>query len=192
LQAREWAFSILRMVRFPKLPFPVKQVNPFCEVRRSPIHGMGVFASRHIRKGTRIIEYVGELIDKDESNRRGLELFEQSKKTGGAAVYIFELNETHDLDGDKSYNDARLINHSCDPNAEMVNEDNHLWLFALRDILPGEEITFDYGYDIEHFMDHPCRCGTSKCVGFIVSQAQWPKLKRALRKRSGKKNTKLA
>ena len=180
------------MVRFPKIPSPVKHVNPFCEVRRSPIHGMGVFASRSIRKGTRIIEYIGELIDKEESNRRGLELLDESRKTGGAAVYIFDLNEEHDLDGNKPYNDARLINHSCDPNSEMVNEDDHLWLFALRDILPGEEITFDYGYDIEHFMDHPCRCGTSKCVGFIVSREQWPQLKRALRKRSGKRITQTA
>ena len=180
------------MFRFPKLPRPVKQVNAFCEIRRSPIHGLGVFSSRSIRKGTRMIEYIGELIDKEESNRRGLELFEESQKTGGASVYIFDLNESNDLDGNKPYNDARLINHSCEPNAEMVNEDDHLWLFALRDIRPGEEITFDYGYDLEHFMDHPCRCGTAGCVGYIVSREQWPALKRALRKRSRKPVTKSA
>ncbi len=66
------AISILPMVRYPKRPLPVKQSNAFCEVRKSPIHGMGVFASRRIRKGTRIIEYIGERIDKEESNRRGL------------------------------------------------------------------------------------------------------------------------
>jgi len=147
---------------------------------------MGVFASRRIRKGTRIIEYLGERIDKEESNRRGLELFEQAKQTGGASVYIFDLNLKWDLDGDKPYNDARLINHSCDPNSEMVNEDDRLFLFALRDILPGEEITFDYGYDIEHFLDHPCRCGAPGCVGYIVSRAQWPQLKRRLRNRARK------
>lgn len=174
------------MVRYPKTPAPVKQVNPFCEIRRSPIHGMGVFSSRKIRKGTRILQYVGELIDKEESNRRGLALFEEARKTGGASVYIFELNDECDLDGNKPYNDARLINHSCDPNAEMVNEDDELWLFALRDILPGEEITFDYGYDIEHFLDHPCRCGSDNCIGYIVSRSQWPLLKRKLRKRSAK------
>jgi len=146
-----------------------------------------MFAIRKIRKGTRIIEYVGELVDKDESNRRGLELFEKSRQTGGASVYIFDLNEKWDLDGDKSYNDARLINHSCDPNAEMVNEDDRLFLFALRDILPEEEITFDYGYDIEHFLDHPCRCGTPQCVGYIVSRSQWPLLKRKLRRSRARK-----
>lgn len=171
------------MVRYPKKPLPVKQSNAFCEIRKSPIHGQGVFASRKIRKGTRIIEYVGERIDKEESNRRGLELFEESRKTGGASVYIFDLNKKWDLDGNKPYNDARLINHSCEPNCEMVNEDDHLWLHSLRDILPGEEITFDYGYDIEHFLDHPCRCGTPACVGYIVSRSQWPQLKRRLRGR---------
>lgn len=146
-----------------------------------------MFAIRKIRKGTRIIEYVGELVDKEESNRRGLELFEKSRQTGGASVYIFDLNDKWDLDGDKSYNDARLINHSCDPNAEMVNEDDRLFLFALRDILPEEEITFDYGYDIEHFLDHPCRCGTPQCVGYIVSRSQWPLLKRKLRRSRARK-----
>jgi len=170
------------MVKYPRHPGMVKQVNPFCEIRQSPIHGRGVFASRKIRKGTRILEYIGEKIDKEESNRRGLALFAESQETGGASVYIFDLNEEWDLDGDKSYNDARLINHSCEPNCEMVNEDDQLWLFALREIRSGEEISFDYGYDIEHFMDHPCRCGKDACVGYIVSQAQWPELKRALRK----------
>jgi SET domain-containing protein len=179
------------MVKYPRRPIAVKQVNPFCEVRRSPIHGRGVFASRNIRKGTRVIQYIGELIDKEESNRRGLELFEESQTTGGASVYIFDLNEHWDLDGNKEYNDARLINHSCEPNAEMVNEEDELWLFALRDILPGEEITFDYGYDLEHFMDHPCECGKPSCVGYIVSQSQWKKLKRRLKGR-GRKKGKLA
>jgi SET domain-containing protein len=175
------------MLSSSRRPRLVKPVNAFCEIRRSPIHGQGMFAIRKIRKGTRIIEYVGELVDKEESNRRGLELFEKSRQTGGASVYIFDLNDKWDLDGDKSYNDARLINHSCDPNAEMVNEDDRLFLFALRDILPEEEITFDYGYDIEHFLDHPCRCGTPQCVGYIVSRSQWPLLKRKLRRSRARK-----
>ena len=170
------------MVRFPRRPNLVKEVNPFCEVRQSPIHGRGVFASRKIRKGTRIIQYVGEMIDKEESNRRGLALLEESKKTGGAAVYIFDLNDEWDLDGNKEYNDARLINHSCEPNAEMVNEEDELWLYALRDILKGEEISFDYGYDIEHFLEHPCRCGSNSCVGFIVASTDRDKLRKRLRR----------
>lgn len=160
---------------------PAQLVNAFCEIRFSPIHGRGIFSRRRIPKGVKMIEYRGELIDKAESNRRGLELFEKSKETGGASVYIFTLNETHDLDGNKPWNPARLINHSCDPNCEMVDEDGKLLLYTLREMRPGEELTFDYGYDIEHFLDHPCRCGAPNCVGYIVSRAQWPRLRRILK-----------
>ena len=188
LQGEKGPLSLPGMVRFPKRPCPVKQVNAFCEVRNSPIHGKGVFASRFIRKGTRILEYVGERIDKEESNRRGLALFEEAQKTGGASVYIFDVNEEYDLDGNKTYNDARLINHSCDPNCEMVNEDDRLFLYSLRDIIPEEELSFDYGYDIEHFLDHPCRCGASNCVGYIVARSQWPQLRKRLKKGARKGN----
>ncbi|MFP4282675.1 MAG: SET domain-containing protein [Opitutales bacterium] len=160
-----------------------QRVNAFCEIRHSPIHGRGMFTRRSVRKGTKLIQYRGELIDKDESNRRGLELFEKAKRTGGASVYIFDLNETHDLDGNKEWNPARLINHSCEPNAEMVDEDGELFLYSLRPLRKGEEIAFDYGYDIAHFLEHPCRCGTPSCVGYIVSRSQWPRLRKLIRKK---------
>lgn len=164
------------------------RVNAFCEARQSVIHGKGIFSTRPIRKGVKIIEYLGERIDKEESNRRGLELFEKSLKTGGASVYIFDVNDEWDLDGDKPYNHARLINHSCEPNCEMVNEDDRLFLYALKDIRKGEELSFDYAYDMEHYKEHPCRCGTRSCVGYIVNSAQRKKLKRMLaRKNNGLK-----
>jgi len=163
-----------------------ERANAFCEVRDSGIHGRGLFARRRLRKGTRIIEYRGELIDKEESNRRGLALMEEAKKTGGASVYIFDLNSKFDLDGNKPWNPARLANHSCAPNCEMVNEDDRLFLYALKEIAAGEELTFDYGYDIEHFMDHPCRCGSATCVGFIVRKDQRAKLMRILARSRGK------
>ena len=162
---------------------PVKPVNSFLEIRFSKIHGRGIFASRALKKGCKLIEYRGELIDKEESNRRGNALYEQSQKTGGASVYIFNLDDKHDLDGNKEWNPARLINHTCEPNTEMVDEDGRLFLYALRDIPKGEEISFDYGYDIEHFLDHPCRCGKPSCVGYIVARSQWPKLFKRLKKR---------
>lgn len=163
-----------------------ERVNAFCEIRNSPIHGQGVFATRRIRKGTRVIQYKGEFIDKEESNRRGLALFEESQKTGGASVYIFDLNDEWDMDGNKPYNPARLINHSCDPNCEMVNEDDELWLFAIKEIKKGEELSFDYGYDIEHYMDHPCRCGSPNCVGYIVAGSQREKLRRRLQRKKNR------
>lgn len=177
------ALDFGRMFRFPRRPWPSHVINAFCEVRLSPIHGRGVFATRAIRKGCRILEYLGERVDKEESNRRGLALFEKSQKTGGAAVYIFEVNDEWDLDGDKPHNHARLINHTCEPNTEMVNEDDRLFLYALRDILPQEELSFDYGYNIEHYLDHPCRCGKPSCIGYIVSRSQWPQLRRRLQRK---------
>jgi len=171
------------MVRFPNPSGLPDRVNAFCETRMSDIHGKGVFATRKIRKGTRIIEYGGDKSDKEESNRRGLALFDESRKTGGASVYIFDLNDDWDLDGNKPWNPARLINHSCEPNAEMVNEDDRLFLFATEDIAKGAEITFDYGYDMEHFMDHPCRCGKPSCIGYIVSASQRDKVRKILTRR---------
>lgn len=154
------------------------------EVRRSKIHGHGVFASRAIAEGEYIVEYVGEKITKAESERRGVARFERSQVTGEASVYIFDLNKRYDLDGDVEGNDAKYINHSCDPNAEAQNIRGKIWIVALRDIPKGEEIGFDYGYDVSHFLDHPCRCGSEKCVGYIVSREQWHKLRKMLRKRS--------
>ena len=158
--------------------------SEYCEVRGSDIHGHGVYATRFIPKETRIIEYVGELIDKKESDKRGNALHAQSLKTGGAAVYIFTVNRNYDLDGNVPWNTARLINHSCAPNCEAWIEGKRIYIHALRDIQPGEELTFDYGFDIESFEDHPCRCGTDGCVGYIVSREQWPELKERLKSKS--------
>ena len=80
------------------------------EVRNSPIHGKGVFAARDIKKGERIIEYLGEKISKEESNRRGVEREELAKKTGEGAVYIFELDDQWDIDGNFDVLRQRLWN----------------------------------------------------------------------------------
>lgn len=150
------------------------------EIRKSPIHGNGVFAARDIKNGERIIEYLGEKISKEESNRRGIEREEFAKKTGDGAVYIFELDDEWDIDGNFEYNDARLINHACRTNSESVSEDGRIYIYATRDIKKGEEILYNYGYAFEHFMDHPCRCGFPECVGYIVAVEDRPKLRKKL------------
>ena len=150
--------------------------SPFCEVRGSPIHGQGVYATQNIAKGAKIIEYVGERIGKTESERRCTKQMEQSAKSGGAAVYIFTLDDHYDIDGNFPWNTARLVNHSCEPNCEAWIEGRRIFLYALRDIPAGEELTFDYGFDIECYEDHPCRCGRESCIGYIVSREQWPDL----------------
>jgi SET domain-containing protein len=155
--------------------------SQYCEVRGSEIHGRGVYATRHIPKEERIIEYVGEVIDKRESERRGLSQHARSLETGDAAVYIFTLSRNYDIDGNVPWNTARLINHSCDPNCEAWIEGRRIFIHALRDINAGEELTFDYGFDVDCYEDHPCRCGTPDCVGYIVSRSQWPELRERLK-----------
>lgn len=157
------------------------------EVRKSSIHGNGVFAARDIKKGERIIEYLGEKISKEESNRRGLEREEYAQKTGDGAVYIFELDDDWDIDGNFDYNDARFINHACRTNSESVCEDGHIYVYATSDIKKGEEILYNYGYAFEHFLDHPCRCGFPECVGYIVAVEDRMKLRKKLRGKLRKK-----
>jgi SET domain-containing protein len=160
-------------------------------VRHSEIHGRGLFAKKRIPAGTHIIEYVGEKIDKDEANERGWAQMDQSKETGEAAVYIFTLDDEWDIDGNVPENAARLINHSCDPNCEAFVDDGTIWIAALRDIGKDEELFFNYGFDLETFEEHPCRCGSEKCVGYIAGEEYWPelmkKLARKKRKEKGKK-----
>ncbi len=155
--------------------------TPYWKLERSSIHNQGMFAARPIPEGARIIEYLGEKITKAESSRRADAWHEKAKKGGDGLVYIFDLNKRYDLDGNIPNNPAKYINHSCNPNCEAVNIRGRIWIIALRDIEAGEELGFDYGYDIEHFLEHPCRCGAPKCVGYIVSRTQWPKLKRILK-----------
>ncbi|MCI0748569.1 MAG: SET domain-containing protein-lysine N-methyltransferase [Verrucomicrobia subdivision 3 bacterium] len=133
-------------------------------VRTSGIDGHGLFATAAIRAGERLTEYIGEKISKSESIERC--------KAGNN--YVFHLNDEFDLDGDVEGNIARFINHSCAPNAEAeVSGGERIWIVALRDINPGEEITFNYGYDLDDYRDHPCRCGTDRCVGYILAEEYW-------------------
>ena len=81
------------------------------------------------------------------------------------------LDEEFDLDGNVEWNPARFLNHSCAPNSEAVCEDGRVWIVGLRDIQPGEEITFNYGYDLADYDEHPCQCRAPECVGYIVAEA---------------------
>lgn len=158
----------------------------WCEVRSSGIHGRGLFAKRRIPEGTPIIEYVGERIDKEESNRRGWARIAYAKRTGDAAVYIFTLDDLHDIDGNIPENAARLINHSCDPNCEAYIEDGAIWIGALRDIEKGEELFYNYGFDLESWQDHPCRCGAARCIGYIASEEHWPELRKRIARKASR------
>ena len=162
--------------------------SKYIEVRESDIHGTGVFARIKVSKGKKVIEYVGEKITKKESERRSVALIEKNlgSQTDGA-VYIFELNKRHDIDGNITGNPARFINHSCEPNCEPNVIKNRIWLISTRKIKEGEELSFNYGFDLDGYEDHECKCGTKKCVGYITAEDNWSKLKKLIAKKKAKK-----
>lgn len=155
---------------------------PYVRTSSSSIHNQGLFAAKRIPKDEYVIQYLGEIIKKKESTRRANAQHDLSQSEDVGSVYIFELDDKTDIDGNFNWNIARLANHSCDPNCEAQNVEGEIWLVALRNIKKGEEITFDYGYALEHWEDHPCRCGSDACIGHIVRREDWGKLKK-LKKR---------
>jgi len=164
-----------------------KTTSPYTYLKKSRIHSAGLFAKKDIPKGARIIEYVGEKVTKAESDRRANIPLEKNKKNGEfGAVFIFILNKRDDIDGNVSYNTARFINHSCDPNCETEIIRGHIWVIALRNIKKGKEIAYNYNYDIEDYEDHKCRCGSRRCVGYIMDEDYWPRLKKKEKKKKEK------
>ena len=155
--------------------------SPWVLAGDSVIHGRGLYARCEIPDGTKVIEYVGEKITKAEALRREERRRAAQKRGDDAGVWIFELNARHDVDGRSSRNTARLMNHSCQPNCRAEIIRGRIWLVAKRDIAAGEELSFDYGYALEHWELHPCRCGSARCAGYIVGAAQRWRLRRKLR-----------
>jgi len=153
-------------------------------IRQSSIHSRGVFAARDVKKGERIIEYIGERITKAESERRASVRMDEAAKDGGGAVYIFTLNKRYDIDGNVEWNPARLINHSCNPNCEANIFRGRIWIVARRAIPAGTELSYDYGFDLDSWQEHPCLCQEDNCIGYIVARQHWPKLRRFLRERN--------
>jgi uncharacterized protein len=136
------------------------QSESLIHFNNSAIHGTGGFARVNISAGARLIEYLGRKIDKAESLRQ-CELDNP---------YIFTINDDYDLDGNVDWNPARLLNHSCSPNAEAEQDGERIWIIAMRDIAVGEEITFNYNYDLVDYKEHPCQCGSANCVGYIIAE----------------------
>lgn len=147
---------------------------------RSGVHGFGLFARDFIPEGASIIEYVGDRITKAEALRREDLRLARLAASGDGCVYVFILNKRHDLDGRVSWNLARRINHSCAPNCESQNIRGRIWIVALRDIAPDEELSYNYRFDYSEARDHPCRCGAPECVGYIVDAGQRWRVRRAL------------
>jgi len=136
-------------------------------VKKSNIdrNGRGLYATKDIKAGTRIIDYVGKIITKKQTEES--EKFDNSKP-----IYLFDLNSRYDLDGDVSWNTARLINHSCLNNCDYEGKGLKLWVNANRDIKMGEELTCNYGFSYDSdYKQFPCKCGSKNCVGYIVRES---------------------
>jgi hypothetical protein len=153
--------------------------QPTIKVRRSKVHGSGVFAARAIRKGARIIEYVGERVSHAEADRRY-----ESKSDDDNHTFLFIVDRKTVIDAGVNGNAARLINHSCDPNCESVTQERRVFIEAIRDIPSGEELAYDY--QIQREASDPanidevfaCRCGSASCRGTMLWPAKRPAKKR--------------
>jgi uncharacterized protein len=154
--------------------------NPYIKLRKSGIHSRGIFAKKDIKKGKYIIEYLGDKISKEEAEIIGDESFKKSEKDKNkGAVYLFNLNKKEDLDGDRWYNLAKYVNHSCDENCEAIEDKGKVWIAAMKNIKKGEELTFDYAYsDLDDYEDHPCRCGSKNCCGYILVKSKRKEIKK--------------
>lgn len=148
------------------------------KIKKSNIDNRGLYAAKNIKTGQIIIHYKGKLITKKETEKN-------PKYDNDKAIYLFNINSRYDLDGDFSYNTARLINHSCSPNCEVDGKGLKLWIYALKDIKKGEELSYDYGFGYdENYKDFVCKCRAKNCCGYIVREgSRWRIKKNAKRSR---------
>ena len=162
----------------------VPKIQPYV-IKQSKIQGKGGFATRLIRKGARIAEYLGDRISHEEGDRRY-----DDDKMKRHHTFLFVVDKKIVIDAGKFGNDARFINHSCDPNCEAVIEDRRVFLDALRTIRPGDELSYDYAYDRddasvsgkEAEKQYPCHCGTENCRGTILAPEKKKRKPRAKKK----------
>jgi SET domain-containing protein len=140
-------------------------------VRRSPIQGRGMFALRPIRKGARVIEYIGERISHREADRR-----HTSEDGWSPHTMLFIVDGKTVIDATSRGNSARWINHSCRPNCEAVDDTGRIYIEAIRDIRPGDELTYDYNLRLDDphtpaaKKAHACHCGAPRCRGTLLGK----------------------
>ena len=143
-----------RNVRYPRL-----------FVARSNIHGLGLFAGEDIEWGRRLIEYQGQLLSAKEVKRR------QRFYDSIGFTCLMEFGDGRGVDGITGGNESRFINHSAQPNIGALREDDwRIVFYSLEDIAKGEELTFNYGFDLENYKEYLCLCGSLECVGYIVAE----------------------
>ena len=141
------------------------------QIKKSKIDnkGRGLYATKDIKEGTKIINYIGKIITNKEVE-------ESDKYDNKKPIYLFTLNKRYSLDGDYKFNVAGLVNHSCDANARYDGKGLKIWITADKDIKKGEEITCDYGFsfDKHDYKQFPCKCRSKNCCGFIIrEESRW-------------------
>lgn len=147
-----------------------EEPNPYIELRTSKIQGTGAFAARPIKKGTRIIEYLGQRISWRTADKRY-----DDDSMGRHHTFLFTVDDKIVIDGAVQGNAARFLNHSCDGNCEAIDDRKRIFIEARRNIKPGEELLYDYQYERtdEHTEEdeklYACRCGSAKCRGTILA-----------------------
>lgn len=165
-----------KSVRKARRPAPKKRAvslatSPLVEARNSTIHGRGVYAIAPIKKGTRVLEYLGERISHHEADARY-----ETKGDDDGHTFLFIASNRTVIDAGVDGNDARFINHSCNPNCETVIENSRVFIDAIRSIKPGEELGYDYQLTWESTDDpaelalYACRCGAKKCRGTMLDK----------------------
>jgi uncharacterized protein len=154
--------------------------RPMIEVRHSPVHGYGVFALRRIRKGTTVIEYLGDRITHEQADERY-----EDKDAKDNHTFLFTVDSKTVIDAGRNGNEARFINHGCEPNCESGIMTKRVFIDAIRTIQPGEELVYDY--QITRDPDDPddvdevfaCRCGAAGCRGSMLEPKKPPRKKKA-------------
>jgi SET domain-containing protein len=134
-------------------------------VAPSGVHERGVYAAAFIAKGARIIEYTGRRVPESEV----------PEDEDNPHTFLFGLDDGIVIDPEVGGNEARWINHGCDPNCETIDEDGRIFIYALRDIEPGEELFYDYALQIDEPITkkskklYECLCGSPKCRGTMLA-----------------------
>ena len=166
----------------PPISTAGRRAGPRTQVRRSGVHGRGVFALQDIAEGEIIVEYAGKRISYEESQDR-----HPHDPANPNHTFFFQLDGEHVIDGGDGGNSSRWINHSCDPNCFAEEIDGRIFISALRTIHTGEELGYDYGLVIDERYTpalkaaYGCRCGAAECRGTMLAPKRgWkPKLPRA-------------
>ena len=143
---------------------------PF-EIRSSPFQGLGVFATARIAAGVRLIEYAGERLTPAQADERYPDVEGERHHT-----FLFAIDDDIVIDAAVGGNDARLINHSCDPNCDAVIDDGRIWIETIRVVESGVELAYDYAYVLDERHSpaakrrFPCHCGATTCRGTILAK----------------------